>query len=53
MEKTYDILYKGRRIYKDLTIENCSEVFEDLSQRYYLGEDIDLELLEMEESTNG
>ena len=53
MEKLYNILYKGRKIYTDLTMEDCSEVLQDFSERFYSGEDIDPNLIEMEEITNG
>ena len=53
MEKTYNLLYKGRKIYKDLSAEDCSEILQDLSERFYSGEDIDPNLIEMEEITNG
>jgi hypothetical protein len=49
MEKTYNLLYKGRKIYINLTMEDCSEILQDLSERFYLGEEIDLNLLELEE----
>jgi hypothetical protein len=49
MEKLYNILYKGRKIYTDLTMEDCSEVLQDFSERFYSGEDIDPNLIEMEE----
>ena len=53
MTKHYDILYKGRRIYQNLTIEDCSEVLQDLSERYFSGEDIDPNLIELEEIQHG
>lgn len=49
MEKLYNILYKGRKIYKDLTAEECSEILQDFSERYFSGEDIDPNLIELEE----
>jgi len=49
METTYNLLYKGRKIYKDLTAEECSEILQDFSERYFSGEDIDPELIELEE----
>jgi hypothetical protein len=49
MERTYNLLYKGRKIYMNLTMEDCSEIFQDLSERFYSGEQIDLNLLELEE----
>jgi hypothetical protein len=50
MEKTYNLLYKGRKIYKDLSAEECAEILEDFSERYFSGEDIDPTLIEMEET---
>lgn len=49
METTYNLLYKGRKIYKDLTADECSEILQDFSERYFSGEDIDPELIELEE----
>lgn len=49
MEKLYNILYKGRKIYKGLTTEECSEILQDFSERYFSGEDIDPNLIELEE----
>jgi len=49
MEKNYNLLYKGRKIYTNLTTEDCSEILQDLSERFYSGEDIDPSLIEMEE----
>ncbi len=49
MEKHYNLLYKGRKIYTNLTTEDCSEILQDLSERFYSGEDIDPNLIEMEE----
>ena len=51
--KYYDILYKGRRIYQNLTLDACSEVLQDLSERYVSGDDIDPNLIELEEIYNG
>ena len=45
----YNLLYKGRRIYSNLTIEDCSEILEDFSERFYSGEDINPNEIEMEE----
>jgi hypothetical protein len=53
MNKTYNLLYKGRKIYTDLTIEDCSEILQNFSERFYSGEDIDPNELEMEEIVNG
>ena len=45
----YNVLYKGRKIYTDLSAEECTEVLQDFSERFYSGEDVDPELIEMEE----
>jgi hypothetical protein len=50
MEKTYNLFYKGRKIYTNLSMEDCAEILEDFSERFYSGEDIDPTLIEMEES---
>jgi hypothetical protein len=48
----YNVLYKGRKIYMNLTPEECSEVLQDFSERYYSDEDIDVNLIELEEITD-
>ena len=48
-EKLYNLLYKGRKIYMNLTMEDCSEILQDFSERYFSGEDINPNELEMEE----
>ena len=53
MTKTYNLLYKGRKIYSNLTMEDCSEILQDFSERYYSEEDIDPNEIEMEEILNG
>ncbi len=53
MNKTYNLLYKGRKIYMNLSMEDCTEILQDFSERYFSGEDIDPNLIEMEEITNG
>ena len=53
MNKTYNLLYKGRKIYTNLTMEDCSEILQDFSERYFSGEDIDPNEIEMEEILNG
>jgi (2Fe-2S) ferredoxin len=52
-EKLYDILYNGRKIYKNLSPEDCTEVISELYQKHFSGENIDPNLIEMEEKTNG
>ena len=47
--KKYNVLYKGRKIYTDLTMEDCSEILQNFSERFYSGEDIDPNELELEE----
>ncbi len=47
--KQYNVLYKGRKIYKDLSAEECTEVLQDLSERFFSGDDIDPNLIELEE----
>jgi hypothetical protein len=45
----YNLLYQGRKIYKDLTAEECSEILQDFSESFFSGELIDPELIELEE----
>jgi hypothetical protein len=45
----FNVLYKGRKIYKDLTHEECSEVLQDLSERFFSDETFDSNLIELEE----
>ena len=45
----YNVLYKGRRIYTNLNAEECTEVLQDLSERFYSDEEFDITLIEMEE----
>jgi len=52
-DQKYCIKYKGRKIYKDLSAENCTEVLQDLSERFYNGEDIHPDFIEVEEMTYG
>jgi broad-specificity NMP kinase len=47
--KRFNVLYQGRKIYTNLTAEDCSEILQDFSERFYSGEDINLESLELEE----
>jgi len=49
MERTYNLFYKGRKIYTNLTMEDCSEILQNFSESFYSGEDIDPNELEMEE----
>ena len=45
----FNVLYKGRKIYKDLTHEECSEVLQELSERFFSDETFDSNLIELEE----
>jgi hypothetical protein len=47
--KKFNVLYKGRKIYSDLTYEECSEVLQELSENFFSGDDIDPNLIELEE----
>jgi len=47
--KTFNVLYKGRKIYTNLTPEECSEILQDFSECFFSGEDIDPNLIELEE----
>ena len=49
MEKTYNLLYKDRIIYRSLSAEDCSEMIQDFSERFYSGEDINPNELQVEE----
>mgnify|MGYP000438952808 FL=1 len=46
---TFNILYKGRKIYQDLSYEQCTEILDELSSKYYTDEEFDIEQLELEE----
>ncbi len=45
----YNVLYNGRKIYMNLTAEECSEILQDFSERFFSEEDIDPSLIELEE----
>jgi hypothetical protein len=47
--KKFNVLYNGRKIYKDLSAEECTEVLQELSERFYSDQEFDLSLIEMEE----
>jgi hypothetical protein len=48
-ETRYNILYKGRKIYMNLSMEDCTEILQDLSESFFSGELINPELIELEE----
>jgi len=45
----YNVLYKGRKIYTNLSAEECTEVLQDLSERFFSDETFDSNLIELEE----
>jgi broad-specificity NMP kinase len=47
--KKYNVLYKGRKIYKNLSAEECTEVLQELSEKFYSEEEFDITLIELEE----
>jgi hypothetical protein len=49
MEKSYNLLYKGRKIYMNLTMEDCSEILQEFSERFYSGDDVDPNEIQLEE----
>ena len=55
MDKRYNIRYKGDILHPDKTIEECSNLLSSIAERFYSGEDdeINPSFLEMEELTNG
>jgi hypothetical protein len=48
-EPRYNIIYKGRKIYMNLSAEECTEVLQDLSESFFSGDNIDPNLIELEE----
>ena len=48
-----NIVYRGRVLYRNLTHEECAEILEELSQKYYEDEEFDVNDLELRESTYG
>jgi hypothetical protein len=47
--KQFNVLYKGRKIYLNLSMEDCTEILQDFSERFYSGEDINPNEIELEE----
>lgn len=45
----YNVLYKGRKIYTNLTAEECSEILQELSESFFSEDKIDPSLIELEE----
>ena len=48
-----NIVYRGRVLYRNLTHEECAEILEELSQKYYEDEEFDVNELELMENTYG
>ena len=49
----FDIVYRGRVLYRNLTHEDCAEVLDELSQKYYEDSEFDVNELELREKKNG
>jgi hypothetical protein len=49
MSTLYNLLYKGRKIYTNISAEECADILQEFSERYFSGEDINSNELEMEE----
>jgi len=47
--KHFNILYHGRKMYMNLSYEDCAEVLEELSQKYYEDGEFNVNELELEE----
>ncbi len=50
---TLNIVYRGRVLYRNLTHEDCAEILDELSQKYYENEEFDANELELRENTYG
>ena len=50
--KRFNVLCKGRKIYSDLSAEECTEVLQDFSERFYSEENFDPNYIELEEILN-
>ena len=49
MSKLYNLLYKGRKIYTNISTEECADILKEFSERYFSGKNINPNELEMEE----
>jgi (2Fe-2S) ferredoxin len=49
----FDIVYRGRVLYRNLTHEECAEILEELSKKYYEDEEFEVNELELREITYG
>jgi hypothetical protein len=45
----FNVLYKGRKIFQNLSYEECAEALENLSQEFYESGEYDPEQIELEE----
>ena len=48
MDTLYNICYNGEVLFQGITLEESTEVLQDLSERYYEGESIDPSLIILE-----
>ena len=46
-EKLYNILYNNIELYQNMTLEDCTEILQEFSDRFFSGEDIDPNLIEL------
>lgn len=51
--KTFNILYNGRKIYSNLSYEECTEILDEMAQKYYTDNQFNIDILELEEIENG
>jgi hypothetical protein len=49
----FNVLYKGRKIFQNLSYEECAEVLENLSLEFYESGEYDPKEIELEEILNG
>jgi hypothetical protein len=45
----FNVLYKGRKIYMNLSMEDCTEILQEFSERFYSEEDFNPNDIELEE----
>ena len=45
-----NILYKGRKIYQDLTYEECVDILQELSEKHYETGEYDTNEIELEDN---
>jgi hypothetical protein len=44
----FNILYDGRKIYQNLSYEECSDILQELAEKYYEDDTYNPELIELE-----